>query len=220
MMAEILPVGDEGLLVEVGDLDAVLALDAVLRSALVSRQGPWRQVTDVVPGARTVLLVARPGADLRAVAEAVRALVDTASGAETAGPTSSVTEVVEIAVRYDGPDLDDVARHTGLSPQEVVRAHTGTHWRVAFGGFAPGFGYLVGGDPRLHVPRRETPRARVPAGAVGLAGEFAGVYPRSSPGGWQLLGTTDAVLWDPDRDPPALLTPGTAVRFVEVRERR
>ena len=115
---------------------------------------------------------------------------------------------VEIPVRYDGPDLDDVAGLTGLSRAEVVAAHTGTPWRVAFGGFAPGFAYLVGGDPRLRVPRRDRPRPRCPPGAVGLAGEFSGVYPRSSPGGWQLIGTTDAVLWDVDRDPPALLAPG------------
>ena len=122
----------------------------------------------------------------------------------------------EIVVRYDGPDLDEVARLTGLTHAEVVAAHTGTPWRVAFGGFAPGFAYLVDGDPRLHVPRRERPRPSVPSGSVGLAGEFSGVYPRSSPGGWQLLGTTDAVLWDVDRDPPALLGPGATVRFVDV----
>jgi KipI family sensor histidine kinase inhibitor len=118
-------------------------------------------------------------------------------------------------VTYDGPDLDDVTRLTGLSRAEVVAAHTGTPWRVAFGGFAPGFAYLVGGDPRLRVPRRVRPRPSVPAGSVALAGEFSGVYPRSSPGGWQLLGRTDTVLWDVDRDPPALLTPGTIVRFVD-----
>lgn len=123
---------------------------------------------------------------------------------------------VEIGVRYDGADLDEVARHTGLTPAEVVLAHTGMPWRVAFGGFVPGFGYLIGGDPRLHVPRRGSPRASVPAGSVALAGEFTGVYPRASPGGWQLIGTTDAVLWDPDRVPPALLTPGSTVRFVDV----
>ena len=84
----------------------------------------------------------------------------------------------------------------------MVAAHTGTPWRVGFGGFAPGFAYLTGGDPRLKVARRSEPRTSVPAGAVGLAGEFSGVYPRSSPGGWQLIGRTDAVLWDPDREPP------------------
>ncbi len=121
-----------------------------------------------------------------------------------------------MAVVYDGPDLEEVARLTRMTPAEVVAAHTGTAWRVAFGGFAPGFAYLVGGDPRLDVPRRDSSRPKVPAGAVGLAGGYSGVYPRSSPGGWQLLGTTDAVLWDVDRDPPALLAPGSTVRFVAV----
>ena len=119
-------------------------------------------------------------------------------------------------MRYDGPDLDEVGRLTGLGTTGVVAAHTGTAWMVAFGGFAPGFAYLTGGDGRLRVPRRDRPRPSVPAGAVGLAGEFSGVYPRASPGGWQLLGTTDAVLWAVDRDPPALLSPGTTVRFVDV----
>ena len=90
----------------------------------------------------------------------------------------------------------------------MVAAHTGTPWRVAFGGFAPGFAYLVGGDARLQVPRRDSPRTKVPAGAVGLAGEFSGVYPRESPGGWQLIGTTTVAMWDLDRDPPALLAAG------------
>ena len=116
---------------------------------------------------------------------------------------------------YDGPDLAEVARLTGLDESEVVAAHTGTPWRIAFGGFAPGFAYLTGGDERLRVPRRDEPRTTVPAGAVGLAGEFSGVYPRPSPGGWQLIGSTEARLWDPDRDPPALLEPGGWVRFVE-----
>ena len=118
-----------------------------------------------------------------------------------------------IDVVYDGADLADVAQHTGLTVAAVVDAHVATPWRVGFGGFAPGFAYLVGGDPRLAVPRRAEPRTRVPAGSVGLAGEFSGVYPRESPGGWQLIGRTDAVLWDIDRTPPALLRPGMWVRF-------
>jgi KipI family sensor histidine kinase inhibitor len=120
---------------------------------------------------------------------------------------------VEIEVVYDGPDLAEVARLTGLDEHEVVEAHTGTPWRIAFGGFAPGFAYLTGGDARLTVPRRDEPRTTVPAGAVGLAGEYSGVYPRPSPGGWQLIGRTDAVLWDAERDPPAMLAPGGTVRF-------
>ena len=122
---------------------------------------------------------------------------------------------VEIAVDYDGPDLDEVGRLTGLGARGVVDAHTGQVWTVAFVGFAPGFGYLVGEDARLHVPRRADPRTRVPAGAVALAGEFSGVYPRPSPGGWQLVGTTDVRLWDLDGEPPALLRPGVRVRFRE-----
>ena len=120
---------------------------------------------------------------------------------------------VVVDVVYDGADLVEVGRLTGLDPVGVIAAHTGTLWRVGFAGFAPGFGYLVGGDPRLHVPRRDEPRTKVPAGAVGLAGEFSGVYPRESPGGWQLIGRTDAVLWDLERPSPALLTPGKWVQF-------
>ena len=125
-----------------------------------------------------------------------------------------------IDVVYDGADLDEVARLTGLDRRRGDRrAHRHAPWRVGFGGFAPGFAYLVGGDERLNVPRRAEPRTKVPAGSVGLAGEFSGVYPRESPGGWQLIGHTDAALWDVDRDPPALLTPGMWVQFREVSSR-
>lgn len=217
---EVLPVGDEGLLLEVADLDAVLVLEATLRAAVAAGGKAWRGVTDVVPAARTVLLLTEAGADLPALRTAVLALSDFVrlecdpvggSGDEPAPKSHEV----QIAVHYEGPDLDEVAARTGLSRAEVVAAHTGMPWRVAFGGFVPGFAYLVGGDPRLHVPRRDRPRPSVPAGAVGLAGEFSGVYPRSSPGGWQLLGTTDAELWNADREPPALLGPGATVRFVD-----
>jgi KipI family sensor histidine kinase inhibitor len=191
--------GDTALLVELDDLPAIWAL------AEAARGLPG--VLDVVPGAETVLVTAAPGTDLAALARAVDALEP--------GQAAAASDAAEIAipVRYDGPDLDRVAELTGLSVEEVVEAHTGTAWRVAFAGFAPGFGYLVDGDPRLHVPRRDQPRTRVPTGAVGLAGPFSGVYPRASPGGWQLLGRTDTVLWDAERDPPALLAPGARVRF-------
>ena len=115
-----------------------------------------------------------------------------------------------IDVVYDGPDLAEVASLTGLSTAQVIHAHTATVWRVGFCGFAPGFAYLVDGDPRLRVPRRSEPRTSVPAGSVALAGEFSAIYPRQSPGGWQLIGHTEAVLWDLDRPNPALLTPGIA----------
>jgi KipI family sensor histidine kinase inhibitor len=215
----ILPMGDAALLVETDDLATVLALERHLTRLVRRGEGPWATVDDLVPAARTILLVTRPDADLPALAAAVTAAgpdLARSDSAEEAGRPDADAALVEIPVSYDGPDLDDVARLTGLAPHEVVAAHTGTPWRVAFGGFSPGFAYLVGGDPRLTVPRRAEPRPRVRAGAVGLAGEFSGVYPRESPGGWQLIGRTDAPLWDPDRDPPALLSPGVLVRFVNV----
>jgi KipI family sensor histidine kinase inhibitor len=125
----------------------------------------------------------------------------------------AVGDEVVIPVRYDGADLAAVAAATGLTVGEVVAAHCGATYRVAFCGFAPGFGYLTGLPERLHVPRRSTPRTRVPAGAVAIAAGYAAVYPRPSPGGWHLLGSTDLVLFDPDRQPPALLAPGNVVRF-------
>jgi KipI family sensor histidine kinase inhibitor len=121
---------------------------------------------------------------------------------------------VLLPVRYDGPDLDEVAALTGLSPQEVAARHLAGRYTVAFGGFMPGFAYLTGLDPALRVPRRDSPRPRVPAGAVAVAGDLAAVYPAATPGGWRLLGTCDTPLFDVDRTPPALLTPGTPVRFV------
>lgn len=208
MHVRILPMGEAALLVETDGIDAVLALEAVF--SRLAKVGAWAEVDDLVPAARTLLVVARPDTDLRALEEAVRVAAVGAGSIAASGDH----RVVEILVRYDGPDLDDVATLTGLTRDAVIEAHTGTPWDVGFGGFAPGFAYLVGGDPRLEVPRRAVPRTRVPAGSVGLAGEFSGIYPRESPGGWQLLGTTDTVLWDVERDPPALLTPGTTVRFI------
>ena len=210
---DVLPAGESALLLEVGGLAEVLALEAVLRPLAEAGEGAWAAVTDVVAAARTVLVVATAGTDLALLAAQVRAVAVRASTEPAAAPPGG--DVVEVPVRYDGPDLEDVARLTGLAVAEVVGAHTETPWRVAFGGFAPGFAYLAGGDERLRVPRLGSPRSSVPAGAVGLAGEFSGVYPRSSPGGWRLLGTTALALWDADRDPPALLRPGTTVRFVD-----
>ena len=204
---KVLPYGDRALLVELADGEEALALAAALRA------DPPAALGDLVPAARTVLLVAEAGAP---VAE-LRAALGRVEPAAAASAEAEV-EVVEIPVVYDGEDLDDVARLTGLSPQEVVAAHTGQTWRVAFGGFAPGFGYLVGEDDRLHVPRRAESRTRVPRGAVALAGEYAGVYPRESPGGWQLIGRTDTAVFDLDREPAALFRPGVRVRFADLGE--
>ena len=203
MRTRVLPCGDAGLLVEVDGLPEVLALADAVRDA------PPPGVLDIVPAARTVLLTLQPGTDLAIVRKAVLDLP-----VEVGADHTDRDEVV-IDVVYDGPDLEEVGRLTGLGTTGVVEAHTGTPWRVAFGGFAPGFAYLAGGDPRLDVARRAEPRTSVPAGSVGLAGEFSGVYPRASPGGWQLIGRTDAVLWDLERG--ALLQPGSSVRFREVR---
>lgn len=199
--------GDQALLLDFDSTAEVLAWCDALRDA------DLLGVLDIVPASRTVLLKLA-GPRYRAATRARLDKLRVKQAAVDAGtaPTDLRADVT-IDVVYDGADLDEVARLTGLSPDEVVAAHTAAPMRVGFGGFAPGFGYLVGGDQRLHVPRRAEPRTRVPVGSVGLAGEFSGVYPRESPGGWQLIGHTDAVLWDVERDPPALLTPGLWVQF-------
>lgn len=202
----VLPYGDRALLVELEDTDVVVAWAEALR------EQPPPGIADLVPAAATLLVMVDEGADVAAVRRELEGLRVEAADPGEAGDDG---DLVEIPVTYDGPDLSDVAKLTGLSEREVVEAHTGTLWRVAFGGFAPGFGYLIGGDPRLGVPRRDSARTAVPAGAVGLAGEFSGVYPRESPGGWQLIGTTSLAMWDLDRDPPALLRAGARVRFTE-----
>ncbi|MEV5439612.1 5-oxoprolinase subunit PxpB [Streptomyces sp. NPDC052682] len=200
----VLPVGEDALLVEVSSGDEAQALHAELLRRRAAGALPAREI---VPAARTVLLDGLP--------DPARAAADLAA-AEVPPAPPRTGEVVEIPVRYDGPDLADVAARWGVAEPEVARIHAAAEYRVAFCGFAPGFGYLTGLPPRHHVPRRATPRTAVPAGSVALAGPYTGVYPRSSPGGWQLIGTTDVVLWDHARVPAALLSPGTRVRFVPV----
>jgi KipI family sensor histidine kinase inhibitor len=207
----LLACGEHAVLVEVGGLDQVLAFTDAVREAMAAEASGLGAIVDVVPAATTVLVLVDEDIPIAPVRKALAAL----SVAEN-GEASLSEETIEIPVRYDGPDLTEVAQHTGLSIPEIVAAHTGTDWRVAFGGFEPGFAYLSWGDPRLAVPRRQEPRTSVPAGSVALAGEFSAIYPRSSPGGWQLIGHTDVVLFDADREPPALLQPGMTVRFVEM----
>jgi KipI family sensor histidine kinase inhibitor len=203
MEVQVLPCGDRALLVEVAGLPEVAAVRTALECAPLPGQ------RDLVPAARTVLVVLdRTPSDLDAAT--LRRLDPSASASAAAGKS------LELPVVFDGADLADVAELTGRSVAALVEALTTAELTVAFGGFAPGFGYLSGLPEELHVPRRATPRTRVPAGSVALAGPFAGVYPQASPGGWQLVGRTDAVLFDVDRDPPALLVPGTAVRFRDV----
>jgi KipI family sensor histidine kinase inhibitor len=204
MTSRFLPSGREALLVEVDDLDEALALYSALRAAELPG------VTDLVPAARTVLIRLDP------VVTSPSAVRETVTGLRVDRRHRPDLGTVTIPTRYDGPDLSEVARHAGLTEAEVVDRHTASAWTVAFIGFAPGFGYLTGGDPRLAVPRRESPRTRIPAGSVALAGEYSGVYPTDSPGGWQLIGSTTLRMWDPDRPEPALLVPGVQVRFQAV----
>lgn len=198
----VLAYGPHALLVEVDDADGAAALASWLRA-----QGPPAE--DVVPAAATVLVDGLADAAAHA---AVRDAV--ARWHPRAGVTDGPLVVLE--VDYDGEDLADVAALWGCSVQEAVARHSDLELTAAFCGFAPGFSYLAGLPAALAVPRLATPRTRVPAGSVALADRWCGVYPTASPGGWRLIGRTDAVLWDPDRlDPgPALLAPGTRVRFV------
>jgi KipI family sensor histidine kinase inhibitor len=200
-----MPFGDRALLVELADGEETAALHAELLRRRAA--GALPEVAEIVPAARSVLL---DGLDDPA------GLAKDLAGWELTAADAVASAAVELPVRYDGPDLTEVASFWGVAPEDVARIHTGTGFRVAFCGFSPGFGYLTGLGERYSVPRRATPRTAVPAGSVGVAGPYTGVYPRSSPGGWQLIGTTDAVLWDQERDPPALLAPGTRVRFVAV----
>ncbi|MEU4405579.1 allophanate hydrolase subunit 1 [Streptosporangium sp. NPDC023963] len=201
--------GEHALLVETGSLEVSHRLDALLRAD----RPPG--VVEIVPGPVTVLVTA-PGADPARLREELSRLLDAASAAD-ATVAADAPEVV-LPVVYDGADLDDVAALSGLSPGEVVERHTGRELVVGWLGFAPGFAYLTGLDPALHVPRLDTPRTSVPAGAVAVAGPYSAVYPSASPGGWRLLGRSATAVWDVAAEPPALLTPGTRVRFTAVGE--
>lgn len=253
MTGRILPYGDRALMLELATLDEVLAVHRELAATVPAG------VIDIVPAARTVAVTLDPAQLPLSVARAWLAraahAIETprprlAHNAPDLPPARRVVgnrglgdaDAVVIEVDYSGADLPEVARMLGWSVAEVIAWHSGCHWRVAFCGFSPGFGYLVaepddhstddystddyisapgsaakagsgGRAGRVRVPRRQSPRTSVPAGSVALADEFSGVYPRQSPGGWQLIGQTDAVLWDASREPPALFTPGRDVRF-------
>lgn len=203
MNLRVLRVGPDALLVELDGADETIAFHAELQRRRTASGFP--SVTEVVPAERTVLLdgVADPDA-----------LAAELPGWRVPPLRTSADATVTVPVRYDGADVAEVAALWGVDEDEVARIHSATEFRVAFSGFSPGFGYLTGLPERYRVPRRAVPRPVVPAGAIALAGRYTGVYPRSSPGGWQLIGHTDAVLWDPSREPAALFSPGTRVRFV------
>ncbi|WP_342030309.1 MULTISPECIES: urea amidolyase family protein [unclassified Microbacterium] len=207
-MVTLRPMGERAVLAEVADLAAVLALHAALAA------DPPAGVDELVPAARTVLVGFDPA---RTSVDAVRSWIVAAAG--TTPDAVAPGPLVEVPVRYDGADLDDTAALLGIPVADLVAHHAGVEWTVAFTGFAPGFAYLVSADWPFDVPRLTQPRTRVPAGAVGLAAEFSGAYPRETPGGWRLIASTDAVLFDPDAADPVLLPPRSLVRFVAQRAR-
>lgn len=184
---------------------SLLVLD-VADPAMFAASIEEANVRDVAVGADSVMVVLTDPSEHDTVTRYLEQVQET-------GNTQVTTREIVIQVDYSGPDLADIAEQTGLSPDRVVTAHSESTFTVAFLGFAPGFAYLTGLNPRLHVPRLSTPRSQIPAGSVAIASEYSGVYPRSSPGGWRILGFTDHVLFDERRNPPSLLTPGTTVRF-------
>ncbi|HYH77967.1 MAG TPA: carboxyltransferase domain-containing protein, partial [Arthrobacter sp.] len=198
------PVGTTAVLAELAGLHDVLALQALLL------EEPLPGQVDVIAAAETVMVKADSPAAARRMAARLLDM-DLTVQAHAEG------KLVQIDTVYDGEDLADVARLTGLSVDGVIATHTGQVWTVAFGGFAPGFGYMVGENQALAVPRRSSPRTAVPAGSVALAGNYSAVYPRKSPGGWQLIGRTAAQMWDLKREQPALAAPGDRVQFRAVR---
>lgn len=203
----VLPSGTTALLVELDDLDQVLGLYAALT------ENPLQGVIDVVPAARTLMVVTDPAVTSLSSVENVVRHTTPRQGELDGG------ELVEIPVTYDGEDLEEVAELLGCHSDELVHRHTAQEWTVAFGGFAPGFGYLTSKAWQQEVPRRASPRKKVPTGSVGLAGGFTGVYPRESPGGWQLIGRTELDMFDPSREPAALLRPRVRVRFIAEEHR-
>jgi KipI family sensor histidine kinase inhibitor len=198
MSRRLLDYGSAAVLLECADLDEAIGLLAPVRKQ--------PKIMEVIPGARTLLL--------RLLAPLTESDRHNLLTLPAAPPAKLAAAPIVIKVDYSGPDLDGVARHLDCTADDVVGLHTAQIWTVGFCGFAPGFAYLRGEHDRLRVPRLDSPRTSVPAGAVGLADQWSGIYPRSGPGGWQLIGRTDATLWDIDHDPPALLQPGARVRFL------
>ncbi len=215
MVPKFTPLGELGLIVTLDETPGAGGRDEIARLHAKLRAAPFPGFLEAVPGATSLTVYADPlrwgPAELEA--ELRRRLSDQSE------PSASTPRLHELPVCYEGngaPDLAWVARHSGLSEREVVELHAGAEYLIELIGFAPGFAYLSGLDPRLHLPRRAAPRVRVPAGAVALAGGRTGVYPFAMPGGWHIIGRTNAALFNPRRDPPSLLRGGDKVRFVPV----
>ena len=200
-------VGQSALVLECAERDIATQrrLWAIARAART-----WRHVREAVAGLGNVTLAFEPDAI------SYEALCDALQRAWPNAREDAATRTIEIPVRYDGEDLQVIADACGLPPDEVVTLHASGTYVVSLVGFLPGFAYLDGLDARLHLPRRDKPRMRVPAGSVGIAGSQSGVYPFDSPGGWHIVGRTALRMFDPSRDPTALLQPGDTVRFVAV----
>lgn len=213
----ILPAGDSAILVEFGEV-----IDPVVNSRVYAlfdavEKSLGDKVVEMIPTYRSLLVVYNPvEITFGEISDQVGGLLD---GIQGDSETSTTREIIELPVVYggeDGPDLDHVAEHAGISTQEVIDIHSGTGYLVYMLGFAPGFPYLGGLDERIACPRLTTPRVKVPAGSVGIAESQTGVYPNESPGGWQLIGRTAVPLFDVQRENPSLIKPGAEVRFVPV----
>lgn len=212
------PCGDAAVLIDIDEAESVEAgltvQDGVLsvhqRLKHAQEQG-LEGIVDMVPAARTLLVKLDPS--IQPPREFVAKMESLSLDAPAENVGSADADVVTVPTVYDGPDLETVARLWDVSVDEVVSMHSGMTWRAAFGGFAPGFTYLLPTGDFPTVPRLDSPRPRIPRGSVGMAGAFSGVYPQQSPGGWQLLGHTEREMWDTHRTPPALIQPGQLVRF-------
>lgn len=178
-------------------------------------EGSVPGVTETIPAFRVLtILYDSEITDLNRLSQSIRRLLSNQDEHE-----SREKRVVHIPVCYDkafGPDLEDLSRHSALSIEDIVTLHSGRDYLIYMMGFLPGFVYLGGLDSRLHMPRLDTPRASIEAGAVGIAGSQTGVYPMTSPGGWRLIGSTPVTLFDPKREDPFLYEAGDYIRFEPV----